>query len=113
MWLRDFLPRDLPEAQVFTYGYPSKLMGSGSRARLIDYTLEFLSDLCRLNMRNPLAVHAQILDASEVMTEKADNVTLATTSYPNWTQLWWSHYKTGDQPSFQNHKRAFLDMNRQ
>lgn len=49
MWLRDFLPKDVPNAQVFTYGYPSTLQKSGSRARLLDYTTHFLQELLRLH----------------------------------------------------------------
>ena len=56
MWLRDFVPRDVPTAQVFIYGYPSKLMRSGSRALLFDYTTAFLHELRRLSLRNGLAV---------------------------------------------------------
>ncbi|KAL9591727.1 MAG: hypothetical protein Q9179_007432 [Wetmoreana sp. 5 TL-2023] len=52
MWLRDFLPRDIPAAQTFTYGYPSKLQRSGSRALLFDYTSAFLHELRRLNSRH-------------------------------------------------------------
>lgn len=56
MWLRDFVPRDVPTAQVFIYGYPSKLMRSGSQARLTHYTTAFLHELRRLSARNGLAV---------------------------------------------------------
>lgn len=49
VWLREFLPRDVPNIQVFTYGYPSNLQNSGSRARLLDYTTKFLDDLHRLH----------------------------------------------------------------
>lgn len=56
MWLRDCLPRDVPTAQVFTYGYPSKLRSSGSHALLLDYTTSFLLELRRLSLRNSLAV---------------------------------------------------------
>lgn len=30
MWLRDYLPRQLPGARVFTYGYGAHLVGSNS-----------------------------------------------------------------------------------
>lgn len=56
MWLRDFVPRDVPSAQVFIYGCPSKLMHSGSQALLFDYTTAFLYELRRLSLRNGLAV---------------------------------------------------------
>ncbi|CAF9928728.1 MAG: hypothetical protein ALECFALPRED_004126 [Alectoria fallacina] len=61
MWLRDFLPRDIPTAQIFIYGYPSKLQNSGSRARLFDYTTTFLHGLRSLSRRNSLAPRPLIL----------------------------------------------------
>jgi hypothetical protein len=41
MWLRDYLPADIPGIRVMIYGYPSKLEKSNSRARLTDYTIQF------------------------------------------------------------------------
>lgn len=61
MWLRDCLPRDIPAAQIFTYGYPSKLQGSNSQARLFDYTTEFLRELRSLSGRNPLVPRPLVL----------------------------------------------------
>lgn len=52
MWLRDFLPRDVPNVQIFTYGYPSQLEKSGSHARLLDYTTKFLDDLHGLHVKD-------------------------------------------------------------
>jgi hypothetical protein len=45
MWLRDYLPTDIPGIRVLIYGYPSKLEKSSSRARLMDYTIQFLQIL--------------------------------------------------------------------
>jgi hypothetical protein len=45
MWLRDYLPADISGIRVMIYGYPSKLEKSNSRARLIDYTIQFLQIL--------------------------------------------------------------------
>jgi hypothetical protein len=45
MWLRDYLPADIPGIRIMIYGYPSKLEKSSSRARLIDYTIQFLQTL--------------------------------------------------------------------
>lgn len=56
MWLRDFLPRDIPKARVFRYGYSSKLLNSASYAQLADYTDAFLGEIDGLIMRNTLAV---------------------------------------------------------
>jgi hypothetical protein len=38
MWLRDFLPVHVQGIQVYTYGYPTRLKASTSRASVQDYT---------------------------------------------------------------------------
>lgn len=38
MWLRDFLPQQVPGIRVYTYGYASALKGSPSRASIQDFT---------------------------------------------------------------------------
>lgn len=48
MWLRDYLPQDLPGVRVFLYGYPSKLHKSVSRASLWDYTEGFMKTMANL-----------------------------------------------------------------
>lgn len=82
MWLRDFVPRDVRTAQVFIYGYPSKLMDSGSRAGLIHYTATFLGELQRhISLRKTLAVgvpNVQFRDSGDTST---NDETLATTAY--------------------------------
>ena len=45
LWLRDQLPRDLPGARVYTYGYPSHLLFSKSKAQIRDYASKLLSCL--------------------------------------------------------------------
>jgi hypothetical protein len=45
MWLRDFLPRDVPGLNVYIYGYPSKLYRSHSQAGLLEYTTLFVNEL--------------------------------------------------------------------
>ncbi len=45
MWLRDALPRDLPEARVLIYGYESKLDGSTSFQNLGDIVSKFRASL--------------------------------------------------------------------
>ena len=45
LWLRDQLPRDLPGARIYTYGYPSHLLFSKSRAQIRDYASKLLSCL--------------------------------------------------------------------
>lgn len=53
MWLRDYLPKDAPNARILTYGYPSALQ-SDSISVLEDHTNKFVHKL--VDMR----------DASEV-----------------------------------------------
>lgn len=45
MWLRDFLPEDLPNARILTYGYDTKLVGSLSNARISEYAKQFLESI--------------------------------------------------------------------
>ena len=49
MWLRDYLPRDVPNARVLIYGYPSQLQGNISRSIISDYSNSFTHRL--LTMR--------------------------------------------------------------
>lgn len=35
MWLRDFLPRDIPQARILLYGYDSRIVNSQSRSILL------------------------------------------------------------------------------
>ena len=42
MWLRDYLPKDAPNARILTYGYYSKLQGSYSVSILQDHTNKFV-----------------------------------------------------------------------
>ncbi|KAI2470183.1 hypothetical protein F4781DRAFT_185637 [Annulohypoxylon bovei var. microspora] len=45
MWLRDYLPADVPNLRVFTYGFPSTLWKTTSTATLSDHTHHFISQL--------------------------------------------------------------------
>lgn len=45
MWLRDFLPNDLPRARILLYGYDSNLAGSQSRNILADLSNNFVIKL--------------------------------------------------------------------
>ena len=42
MWLRDFLPEDLPRARILLYGYNSNLAGSQSKNILTDLSSNFV-----------------------------------------------------------------------
>ena len=43
MWLRDFLPRDLPQARILLYGYDSHIVNSQSRSILADFSSNFIT----------------------------------------------------------------------
>lgn len=43
MWLRDFLPKDIPNARVLVYGYQATLQKSKSAAGIQEYTATFIS----------------------------------------------------------------------
>ena len=45
MWLRDFLPEDLPRARILLYGYDSSLAGSQSKNILTDLSSNFVVKL--------------------------------------------------------------------
>lgn len=45
MWLRDRIPRDLPDARVFTYGYDTRLARSHSFQNLADVASTFCASL--------------------------------------------------------------------
>ena len=42
MWLRDFLPNDLPKARILLYGYDSNLAGSQSKNIISDFSKNFV-----------------------------------------------------------------------
>ena len=54
MWLRDYLPKDVTNARVLIYGYPSQLQGNISRSILSDHTNNFIHRL--LTMRDSARV---------------------------------------------------------
>jgi len=45
MWLRDFLPRDIPQIRVLIYGYDSRIQKRNSWSTLSDFTNNFLLKL--------------------------------------------------------------------
>jgi hypothetical protein len=75
MWLRDYLPADIPGIRVLIYGYPSKLEKSSSRARLMDYSIQFLQILdsarCLQKVRKKISpIHRQRLLKMHFRTKK-------------------------------------------
>jgi hypothetical protein len=64
MWLRDYLPQDIPGLRIFIYGYPSKLHESVSRASMWDYTQEFMKTVVELRRNEEVRLHWTVLKAS-------------------------------------------------
>lgn len=52
MWLRDFLPRDLPRCRMLTYGYDSRLGANESRGILFDHSTNFIVKLQDMRYQN-------------------------------------------------------------
>ena len=49
LWLKDFLPADVPRARILTYGFDARthvVSGTLSLQTLSDHSEEFLRDLC-------------------------------------------------------------------
>ena len=51
LWLRDFLPKTVPEARVFTFGYNSSIAFGGTASRIDDFARTLLERL--LQKRRP------------------------------------------------------------
>jgi len=46
MWLQDFLPNDIMNIRIMTYGYDSRLIGPGGGSmRMSDYSAHFIEQL--------------------------------------------------------------------
>jgi len=55
MWLKDFLPYDIPNIRIMTYGYDSSLVGnSKTESTLLDYEQNFTLEI--ENARNSVPV---------------------------------------------------------
>lgn len=48
MWLRDYLPKDVSDARVLIYGYPSQLHGNISRSILSDHNTNMIHRLLEM-----------------------------------------------------------------
>lgn len=45
MWLKDFLPEDVQNVRILTYGYESRLDKTTTMSRLLDYRRAFLREV--------------------------------------------------------------------
>ncbi|EHK21338.1 uncharacterized protein TRIVIDRAFT_70307 [Trichoderma virens Gv29-8] len=48
LWLKDFLPEEIPDARIMTFGYDSTLMFSQSKGRIEDFARDLLNRLWML-----------------------------------------------------------------
>lgn len=51
LWLRDFLPKDLRTARIFTFGYDSGTAFTDSKSRISDFATQLLEKLVQLQRR--------------------------------------------------------------
>lgn len=54
LWLRDLLPKSMPGARVYTYGYPSKVFLNRSVAGIREFST-YLLDALNLEMRDSVS----------------------------------------------------------
>src|SRR5439155_14466195 len=52
MWVRDFLPQDIPDIAIYTYGYESRLQHASSRSIISDHARRFVDKLAYLRSTN-------------------------------------------------------------
>jgi hypothetical protein len=52
MWLRDFLPQDIPTARVLTYGYDAGVAFTQSRSTIRDFATILLEQIRTLRRKN-------------------------------------------------------------
>jgi len=52
LWLRNFLPADLPNARILVFGYNSNVIHEASRARIRDHAKNLLQDLADVRKEN-------------------------------------------------------------
>lgn len=62
MWLRDYLPKDVANARVLIYGYPSQLQGSASSGILADHTNNFIHRLLSMRELAKVSIYIVRLD---------------------------------------------------
>ncbi|KAF2792053.1 hypothetical protein K505DRAFT_308322, partial [Melanomma pulvis-pyrius CBS 109.77] len=54
LWLRDFLPKDLRTARIFTFGYNSGSAFTNSKSRIRDFATQLLEKLVQLQRRTKI-----------------------------------------------------------
>lgn len=51
LWLRDFIPKDLPRARILTFGYNAGLAFTKSTSTIRDFAVQLLESLRQLRRR--------------------------------------------------------------
>lgn len=59
LWLRDFLPKDLPGARIFSFGYPAEVCFSLSTGKLDSFARSLLEGLKRERRREEVCLLSQ------------------------------------------------------
>jgi hypothetical protein len=70
MWLRDYLPEDVPNARILTYGYDSQLSGKSlASSTLQDLADEFMMNLLDMRDRTKSVRCLQAVDIAEMTND--------------------------------------------
>jgi len=71
MWLKDFLPHDVQNIRVMSYGYDSTLIGNGiAETRLLDYQRLFIQELECARTTVPVSELVPSQDMTDMIFQK-------------------------------------------
>ena len=71
-WLRDFVPKELPGARIFSFGYPAELFCSLGTGDLDSFARSLLEDLKRERRRNEVGIYGlYVLETADVFIGSA------------------------------------------
>ena len=82
MWLRDFLPEDLPRARVLLYGYDSNLVGTQSKHILTDLSSNFVVKLHTMQSQSQSELRPIILIGHSLGCLIIKDALISMRSYP-------------------------------
>ena len=66
MWLRDYLPKDVANARVLIYGYPTQLQGSASGGILADHANNFIHRLLSMRELARVSIYLFVLAVTDI-----------------------------------------------
>jgi hypothetical protein len=73
MWLKDFLPHDVQNIRIMSYGYDSTLIGNGiAETRLLDYQRLFIQELECARTTVPVSEFVPSQDMTDIILRKPD-----------------------------------------